>query len=442
MKRMSKNKRSSLLIKIMSSPIVKNIECQLRVIMIAWLLFFLQDVICHASDEVVIGVATSLTLLEGKESAMAVNLAAEEINRKGGVKVGKIFAPIKVKSVDLRDAYVDTPVSRALTDLEGFIKQEHVHAVLVGPFRSEVLLAGMDMISQNKVPVLGTIAMSAATEARILKDPKYRNIFRTGLNSKYFVEYLIKTMKFLRAKFGFNRVYIMNQDVAWTRAASSLLIRLYFDRAGWKVISLDTYPSGASNFSESLRNANEKGAQVILAIFDMPESGVLIKQWNQMKIPAILCGFLSPMVGTNAWEAFDGKIAGALNVIFEVGNVPAPKFKPANDFYMEYKNRYGGDIQAGHGPAPAYESVYLLADAIQRSGSLRPEKLVMALEYADRIGAMGRIRFHKGHQVIFGEDPREEALACVIQWTKHGERKIVYPPSIAEGEIELPEHVK
>ncbi|MBI5604904.1 MAG: amino acid ABC transporter substrate-binding protein, partial [Deltaproteobacteria bacterium] len=63
---------------------------------------------------------------------------------------------------------------------------------------------------------------------------------------------------------------------------------------------------------------------------------------------------------------------------------------------------------------------------------------VQAIEKTNRVGTMGRIQFHQGHQVIFGEDPNAEALACVIQWTKEGNRKIVYPPSIAEGEIELP----
>jgi branched-chain amino acid transport system substrate-binding protein len=51
---------------------------------------------------------------------------------------------------------------------------------------------------------------------------------------------------------------------------------------------------------------------------------------------------------------------------------------------------------------------------------------------------MGRVRFHKGHQVIFGQTPSEEALACLIQWTREGKRKIVHPESVAEGRIDLP----
>jgi branched-chain amino acid transport system substrate-binding protein len=403
------------------------------------LLLFIFPGVTHAHEQVVVGVATSLSLLEGEESLKAVMLAAEEINGKGGVVVGDKRLPIKVKSIDLNDASLKVPVSHALSQMKQFIRKEEIDAILVGPFRSEVLLAGMDMIAQLKLPVLGTIAMSTASETKIMKDPKYRYIFRVGLNSKYFVEYLIKAMKFLNGKFGFNRVFIMNQDVAWSRAAASLLIKLYFERAGWEVIDLDTYPTGASDFSIGLNKATREGAQVILPIFDMPQSGFLVRQWNRMKVPAILCGFISPMVGPSAWETFNGKIAGALNVIFELGNVPSTKFKPAMDFYEAYRKRYGENIEAGHGPAPAYESVYILAEAIARAGSLDPDKMVMALQETDRMGgAMGRIRFHRGQQAIFGDNPDTEALACIVQWTKTGRRKIVYPPAIAEGDIELP----
>jgi branched-chain amino acid transport system substrate-binding protein len=385
-----------------------------------------------------IGVATSLQLLEGRESLKAVELAVAEINHHGGVKIGRERWPIQVKTVDLQEGSSDASVSRALQKLDSFIEKERINALVVGPFRSEVLLAGMNRLAEHKIPLLGTIAMSAASEGRILKDGRYRNIFRLGLDSKYFVEYLIKIMKFLKEKFHFQRVYLMNQDVAWTRSAASLLVKLYFEKSGWEVIALDTYPNGATDFTPGLKKAREKNAQVILPIFDMPESSLLVEQWKAMKIPALLCGFISPMVGPGAWERFEGKIAGSLNVIFELGNVPSDRFKPARDFYEAYRAQYGQEVESGHGPAPAYESVYVLAEAIERAGSLDPARLIPALEKTDRYGSMGRIRFHRGHQVLFGEDPKTEALACVIQWTKEGLRRIVYPPSIAETEIALP----
>ena len=98
--------------------------------------------------------------------------------------------------------------------------------------------------------------------------------------------------------------------------------------------------------------------------------------------------------------------------------------------------------EAGHGPAPSYESVYILAEALEKAGSLDPDMLAQALEATDRKGVMGRVRFHRGHQAIFGKDPKQEALACVMQWTSSGQRVIVYPRLLAEGGLKLPRFVK
>jgi len=144
------------------------------------------------------------------------------------------------------------------------------------------------------------------------------------------------------------------------------------------------------------------------------------------------------MVGPGAWRRFDGNITGTLNVIFELGNIPSQRWGPSIAFYKAFTEKYGRQIEAGHGPAPAYESVFILAEAIEKAGCLEPDKIVTALELTDRTGVMGRIRFHQGHQVIFGDDLANDALACVIQWGKNGQRKIVYPLSIADGDIELP----
>ncbi len=64
------------------------------------------------------------------------------------------------------------------------------------------------------------------------------------------------------------------------------------------------------------------------------------------------------------------------------------------------------------------------------------------IEKTDRQGVMGRIKFDEGHQVIYGTDPAQTAVAVFFQWTEDGKRKIVYPPSLAEGKIVLPSWVK
>jgi branched-chain amino acid transport system substrate-binding protein len=398
----------------------------------------------YAAEPIIIGVPTSLGFLEGKEAHKVVQMAVGEINAKGGVNVAGTKRLLKVVAADLRDAAPGVPVHEALLGLEKIILEQKPVAIVVGPFRSEALIAGMDIIAKYKTPMLGTIAMSPGSEKKLKSDPeKYKYIFRTCLNAVHLVKYLAGNMALINKEFGFNKVYVMHQDVAWARATAGFVKKMYFDKAGWDVLGVEAYPTGTSDFSSALMKARAKGAQVIMPIFDMPQSGILVKQWKSMKIPALLAGFISPLAGSGAWNTFDGKIGGAMNSIFELGSaIDSPKVPKSVEFYQKYKKTYGKELQAGHGPAPAYESVYILAEAIERAGSLDPDAIVAELKKTDRMGVMGRIKYDQGNQVVYGNDPKENAVAAVFQWTEDGKRQIVFPASIAEAKIQLPPGLK
>jgi branched-chain amino acid transport system substrate-binding protein len=287
--------------------------------------------------------------------------------------------------------------------------------------------------------MLGSIAMSPGSEAKIKKDPaKYKYVFRVSMNVIYWVKLLAGTNATLKNQFGFDKVYIMNQDVAWARGTAGGMAKKVYPKLGMEVVGHDEFPTGFSDFSAALMKAKDLEAGIVFACFDMPESGVLVNQWRSIKVPALIAGFVSPMAGEVAWKTFDGKIAGLMNAIFELGNMPSDKYAPAKNFYNAYKEKYGKGIQAGHGPAPSYEAVYILKEAIERAGSLDPDAIVTEIEKTDRKGVMGRIKFDEGHQVIYGNDPAEAAVGAFFQWSDDGIRKIVYPKSIAEGEIVLP----
>lgn len=175
----------------------------------------------------------------------------------------------------------------------------------------------------------------------------------------------------------------------------------------------------------------------------MAQSGILLKQWQQMKIPAMVAGFISPMAGPGAWKIFEGKIGGLLNTTFEIGSaIPTEKYPPAKKFYDDYAAKYGAPMEAGHGPAPSYDSVYILAEAIERAGTLDPDKLVVEIKKTDRAGVIGRIKFDEGNQVIYGNDPTQTACGCIFQWTDDGKRVIVFPEALAEGKVKLPDWIK
>lgn len=392
-------------------------------------------------DPVIIGVPTFLGSLEGGESLKAVQLAADEINAKGGVTIKGAKHLIRVEASEIRDGAPGVPVPEALLGIEKIILDKKVHAIVVGPFRSEALLASMDLLAKYKVPMLGTIAMSPASEAKIRENPeKYKYVFRTCLTSRYAAELLAGTMTLLTQEFGFKKAYLLNQDVLWARATAGG-IKGWYEKNGWEVLGQDEFPTGASDFSSALMKAKARGAQVLFTCFDMPQSGILVKQYKSIKVPALLAGYISPMTGDAAWKTFDGQIGGLLEAVWELGNVPSVKYPPSKAFYDAYKKKYKTSVQAGHGPAPAYESVYVLKEAIERAGTVEADAVVTEIKRTDRAGVMGRIKFDAGNQVVYGTDPTKEAVAVMFQWSEAGEQRIVYPTTIADKKIWAPEWV-
>ena len=130
-----------------------------------------------AAEPIVIGIPTSTGFLEGKEALKAVNLAVDEINAKGGVSVGGMKRPFKVESVDIRDAAPGVPVPEALLGLEKIILEKKPAALLVGPFRSEALMAGMDIIAKYKVPLLEPLPCHRLPRPKSKKSRKSISIF-------------------------------------------------------------------------------------------------------------------------------------------------------------------------------------------------------------------------------------------------------------------------
>jgi branched-chain amino acid transport system substrate-binding protein len=316
---------------------------------------------------------------------------------------------------------------------------------VLGNFRSEVLLAAMDLISKYKIPYICSIAMSPLMQKKVLDDyDKYKYIFRNCINAPYLATYLGGIMGFVRKEFDFNKAYIITQDVLWAKGTGQGLEKWYKEN-GWEVIGFDTYATGSSDFSPSLIKVRAQKAQVVVPIFDMPQSGVLLKQARAMEIPALLAGSTSPLAPENAWEVFQGEVEGMINMQYEVGPVPVKAVPKSVAFNENFGKKWGEDARkrlSHHGPGPSYDAVYIMASAIERAKSIDPEAVVSALEKTDLSGVVGRIRFGKDHQVIYGYDPKETALGCGFQWKKPGKRVVIFPEVVAEGMIELPAYMK
>jgi branched-chain amino acid transport system substrate-binding protein len=406
-------------------------------------LFALLVVPARAADPIVLGCPLSTAFLYGWAAERGFILAVEEINAAGGVQVGAAKRPFKTEVIDTRDLEPGVPVSEALLALEKLILDKKADFIVGGPVRSEAALAAMPLLSKHKkVSILTTGSLTPNYHAMIAEQyDKFKYCFRIHGEAKNLVGEIFANFAHLKEKHGFNNLFIMAQDVSHARGAAELVKKLATDK-GWNVTGLEVYPTGGTDFSLGLLKAKDTKTEIINIWMDMPESAILLKQWYDMKVPALPFGStLAAAEQPGFWKATDGKGEFTLCNVVNAGNAPSNATDWTMKFFDAYTKRWKVEPE-GLGSSSSYMAVYVLKDAIERAQSLDSDKVVAELEKTDLMGVYGRLRFDpKSHQVIPAADPKEGAVGSILQW-QAGKRVVVYPKSIAMGEIQLPPWMK
>jgi branched-chain amino acid transport system substrate-binding protein len=393
----------------------------------------------RAAQPIILGCPLSTAFLYGWAAERGFTLAVEEINAAGGVAVGGEKRMFKMEVIDTRDLEPGVPVSEALLAVEKLILDKKADFILGGPVRSEAALAAMPLLSKHKkVSILTSGVLTPKYHAMVAEQyDKFKYCFRIHGEAKNLVGEIMANFAELKEKHGFNNLFIIAQDVSHARGAAEI-IKTVSTQKGWNVTGLEIYPTGATDFSMGLLKAKNSKTDIINIWMDMPESAILLKQWFDMKVPALPFGStLAAAEQPGFWKATDGKGEFTLCNVVNAGNAPSNATAWTMKFYDAYAKRWGVEPE-GLGSSSSYMAVYVLKDAIERAGSLGPDQVVTALEATDMVGVYGRLRFDpKSHQVIPANDPKEGAVGSILQW-QAGKRIVVYPKSIAMGEIKLP----
>jgi branched-chain amino acid transport system substrate-binding protein len=396
-----------------------------------------------AADKITVGCPLSTAFLYGWDAERGIKLAVDEINAQGGVKVGGKKIPFAVEVIDTRDLEPGVPVSDALMAVEKLILEKKVNFIVGGPVRSEAALAAMDIEGKYKtVSIVTTGVLTPAYSKRVKEEyGKLKYCFRIHGEAVQLVKEIMACLNEIKQKYGLDKVFIMVQDVSHARGGGAVLAKVASGQ-GWTVTGTEVYPTGTTDFSMGLLKAKDTGSQILNIWMDMPESSILLKQWYELKIPALPFGStLAAAEQPGFWKATDGKGEYTLCNVVNAGNAPSNATPWTMKFYDAYTKKWGVEPE-GLGSSSSYMAIYVLKDAIERANSLNSDKVVAALEKTDMMGVYGRIRFDpQTHQVIPSLDPKEGAVGSIIQW-QAGKRIVVFPKSIATGDIELPPWMK
>ena len=322
--------------------------------------------VASAADPIKIGVSGPFT---GGSSSMGVSmrdgvrLAAEEINKSGGI-LGR-----KLELVERDD---EAKNERGVQIAEELINKEKVVAT-VGFINTGVALASQRFYQDAKIPVMDNVATGTAITKQFADQPD-NYVFRNAANDSIQAPMIVDEM----VKRGFKKPAILADSTNYGQLGREDLEKA-LSAKGVKAVATEKFNIKDVDMTPQLLKAKEAGADCVLTYGIGPELAQIANGMTKL-------GWKVPMIGS--WTLSMANYIDNAGPGGEGARMPqtfiqdpnTPKRKAFIDAYLkEFKpknNRIDSPVSAAQG----YDSVYLLAAAMKQANSTDGPKIKDALE--------------------------------------------------------------
>ena len=360
-----------------------------------------------------VGVPLPLTGAEAKFGEMekqAYEMAAAEINAKGGVKGSKLV-------LDIQDSGGKPETATAI--VEKFITIDK-YPIVVGEYTSQCSYAVAGVAEKYKVPYL--VVTGAADK---ITQQGWKYVFRLNPPSSLYNQGLFG----LWGQVGKPKTIALLYENTDFGTSTSKAMKDYCDANGIQVVLNEGYQAGAVDFKPILQKVKSLRPDVIYMVSYLMDASLLMRQSKELDInpQAFIggaAGFTLPEFLQNAADASEDALSGTLWT-------PQVKYPGAKAFFDNFKAKYSKDPDY-HG-AEAYAATYVLADVLKRARSWTPDDLRAALSDTNMMTAFGPVKFISWGQ--FTNQNRMETLVLQVQNKKF---ETVYPPDAASAKAIYP----
>jgi len=384
--------------------------------------------------EVVVGVLGPMALPEGTAEEKGAKLAAEEINKQGGI----LGLPVKVVVGDTK-----LNPDAAASEMRRLATVEHADMV-TGGFSSGVMMSIMEAVAETKTVFLGD-ASSPAHPAKVAEDyEKYKYWFRISQNNgSTFAWDLAEMIDFLREKgYAVDKVYIIRDEHIWTDAVMKGLKPLLEER-NVEIVGDKRVGRGFTEYETLLLDAKARGADIIMPILAIAGTGdVLAKTWGELEIPALLAGHDLAAIDYEFYDKTEGFANFEIFLADGGALVTSPPTEMCAKFVEAYKAKYG-HYPESHQAYGAYDAVYAYKAAVEaayKAGEKNPFDPDVVVKYLEKYDTKNplvltrTIAWHKNHALAWGDD---FVRNWISQW-QDGKQYIIYPETVAKSDLKLP----
>ncbi|HUC19548.1 MAG TPA: ABC transporter substrate-binding protein [Acetobacteraceae bacterium] len=383
-----------------------------------------------AGEPIKIGIIAETSTLPGAAIPKGAQLAADAINKAGGVGGRQI-------QLIVYDDHVSAV--EGVRAFQRLATQDKV-AVVIASFISEVALAIEPWSARLKMPFITPGAASNDISKRVHDDyARYKYTFH-GWFTSYFIADVIADAAhdILVNDLHMKSCVVMSEDAAWTSPLDDAYLK-FLPQAGLKVLDHIRFSPDTTDFTPIFNRIEGKKPDVIVA--GISHVGVVpTVQWKQQRVPIPMWGNSSQATSSDFWKDTNGACEGIATF---TGAGPDSAITPKTiPFTQAYEKRYG--LTPAYDGYSSYDMVHVVAEAITRAGgSTDPDKLVTALEATDHAGTLGRIKFYGRdapftHAMEYGLDL---VPGVIIQW-QSAKQLTIWPKKIATAKVRFPSFVK
>ncbi len=381
----------------------------------------------QSSETIKIGVLGDLDGIQGKPAWQAAKLAVEEINAEGGI-LGKQVELVGEDDDGGADEIIRT---QALTKLITIDKVDFV----VGRANGRAGFLIQDIISQHKKIFLGTGSIFEEVTQRVLDD--YENnkyYFSMGFNDTCNKLGITDNLFYIRELTGFNKIGYLAEDLDKSRATLELLDS-FLPENGFDLVYKGKFPLGTVDFSSYFAQAEAAGVEVLIPFIALDGGIPFAKEYYDRQSPMVVFGGLCSLVSNpDGWDWTDGKCNH-----MSLAEYPTTAGYPFTSRTLQtrdaYMTRWGEAITIG--AAVTHDAIrFILADAIERAGTIETDAVIKALEETrvETSNARNWI-FTPSHGLMMGtvaHDPDADySIIMIFQW-QNGQQVPVYPKKIME----------
>ena len=349
---------------------------------------------------------------EAQSIVNAQQLAIDEINEAGGIES---LGGAKLELV-VGDSQASADVGASETER---LISEGCSAV-TGTFQSGVTLTCMQKAEQNEVPFLVTVSNNVA-----MFENGFEWCFRIQPNADVFAEDFIEYMKEIKTD-DINTAVLINED-SLTGTDSGDIIAENLESTGITLLDRITYSASTSTLSTEVTKIAEDAPDLLITIGYFADTSLLVKELNERGVEIkMVCGVANGGISDSKFiEDFGDTVENYLDLNYRFN----PNSEKTQELLASYKEQYGDDMSVH--AVWGYESIYVLADAIERAGSSDPEAIRDALRETN-------IEDHvlaQSGAITFDEKGENVNAAGVLVQIQNGEQVVVYPEDFAEAEL-------